>query len=400
MVTLAPPSGEETPKTGVDWSKVEWNEDQARALEQVQAWYRGGKQVFRIGGLAGTGKTLLSSYLSELLQHPMTFCAPTGRAASVLSDKNPGITARTVHSLLRYGPSGSEHDEDCPGDSRCICEANGEFVKLQDTSGAATGQLILVDEASMVTSRMWAELLAMDCRVIAVGDHGQLPPIGDTGFSVVSEGSLDVKLSKIVRQAEGNPIIRLAHEVRDGTRWPVGSTGAVTVLRKPLSTVKIGYTPNRPVLCATNRQRVLRNKEIRARRGFPRDEVVPGDVIVCLRNNHGQNVFNGERGVVTAVEPARDPNLVYIYVDMENGRKYQGHAIKAQFNAQKPLMTPTGDPWDFGYAMSVHKFQGSESDEVLLLAENIGWLPKDDQIRWKYTGITRAAKALTVVVPG
>jgi exodeoxyribonuclease V len=386
----------------VDYSTTVWNESQSKALMQLKEWFMFGGQVIRLGGLAGTGKTHLTGYIPELLGVRVQFCAPTGRAASVLKRKT-GLETRTVHSLLRYGPQGTEHDEGCDGGTGCVCSASGDFVKLADTTDSMWGgSIIVVDEASMINSRMWQELQALGARIIAVGDYGQLPPVGESGFCVVAEENLDIKLTEIVRQAEGNPIIETAWSVRQGGAWPTGrreaETGSVTVLERPLRAVKVAHKEGRVILCATNRQRVKRNKEIRARLGLPEEPTV-GDVVVNLRNDPIRGVMNGERGTVVKVAPGRDENMWFMVVEMESGIKYVGDVVKAQFNNPQGLANQHGGLFDFGYAMSVHKFQGSESPEVLVIAENLSWMPGSEKRLWRYTAATRAKEHLTVVVP-
>lgn len=382
------------------YKSAQWNESQSKALMQIQEWAMfGEKRDLRIGGLAGTGKSFLAGYIPELLGRPVTYCAPTGRAASILTRKS-GLPARTVHSLLRYGPSGGGHEDDCAGGTACMCAASSEYVKHQMTDGSMwTSQLVIVDEASMIPEKMWNELLALGARIIAVGDYGQLPPVGQSGFCVVDEDSLDVKLDTIVRQAEDSDIIQTAWEVRTSGKWPVGRTGDATVVARPRRGLRVAYKADRPVIVATNRERMRRNNEIRKRRGFPAGVPVVGDVVMCLKNDPMRGVFNGERGVVTKIGEGRDENLVFMIAEMEGGGNYVGDVVKAQFNSEKTLANEEGGLFAFGYAASCHKFQGSEADEVLVIAEPIGWMPREDRKKWCYTAATRAKQKLTVVIP-
>ena len=53
------------------------------------------------------------------------------------------------------------------------------------------------------------------------------------------------------------------------------------------------------------------------------------------------------------------------------------------------------DEFDYGYALTVHKAQGSQWDDVLLFDESYAF--REHRARWLYTGLTRAAKRLTIV---
>jgi exodeoxyribonuclease-5 len=58
-----------------------------------------------------------------------------------------------------------------------------------------------------------------------------------------------------------------------------------------------------------------------------------------------------------------------------------------------------GDLWDFGYALTVHKAQGSQASDVLVFEERFARSNDDDWRRWIYTAVTRAQERLTVVGP-
>lgn len=281
-----------------------------------------------------------------------------------------------------------------------MCRASGDFVKLQDTDYSMwDSQIVIVDEASMLTSRMYGELMGLGSRIIFTGDYGQLPPVGESGFCIVDEDRLDIKLDQIVRQSLDSEIIRTAWEVRQGAPWPVGREGDVTVFKRPQKAIKMAYREGRAVLCATNKQRVKRNREMRMRLGFPPDELVVGDEVICLRNDPMRGVMNGETGKVLKVAPGRDDHMVFMIAEMENGTTYVGDVVKAQFNNTANLANQEGGIFDYAYCRSVHKMQGSEAPEILLIAESISWMPPDDRQRWRYTAVTRAREKLTVVIP-
>lgn len=383
---------------------------QADALMRVDDWVKGrgsGEMDFRLGGLAGVGKTFL---LGEVSRHLMSqgvhveFCAPTGRAASVLASKT-GQVARTVHSILKYRPGGDEHNDDCDRSSRCACAAAKSFTKYEETDySRGAGTVILVDEASMVTRWMYEELMGLGARILFCGDFGQLAPVGDAGFSVVAEHLLDARLTEIVRQEQGNPIIELAWEVRNGAAWTPQEKdtdqGSVKVIDRSPASVPIGYEPGRMVLCYTNKMRVNRNYEIRRRRwgaDVTNDPIV-GDSVICLRNDPIRGIFNGMRGEVTQVKPyTGDDNLLMADIEMEGGGRYFGPVVRAQFGSPTLLANKYGALFDHGACITTHKSQGSEAQDVVVLGESLGRMSDDEKRRWRYTAVTRGKSNVTVI---
>jgi exodeoxyribonuclease-5 len=129
---------------------------------------------------------------------------------------------------------------------------------------------------------------------------------------------------------------------------------------------------------------------------------VAGDKLVCLRNDRTKGLINGglwrveELGgirkdfvrmtVRSEDEPSRAPTKVAV--------------LKAFFEggeADLPyLVRRESDEFDYGYALTVHKAQGSQWDDVVLFDESFAF--PDSRERWLYTGITRAVRRLTVVV--
>ena len=86
---------------------------QQHAVDQIAEWWKNPTQPFRLGGLAGTGKTTTMAHVAEALNVLPRFVTPTWKAADVLSSKLPnGQRATSVHNLL-YTPTGTIHDEDC-----------------------------------------------------------------------------------------------------------------------------------------------------------------------------------------------------------------------------------------------------------------------------------------------
>ena len=190
--------------------------EQDAALKTVSAWLADAKarQVFRLFGYAGTGKTTLARHLAEHVDGDVLFAAFTGKAALVMRSKG-AKDARTIHSLI-YSPRESDTEEP-------------SFV-LNDESPAARASLIVIDECSMVDEELGRDLLSFGKKVLVLGDPAQLPPVKGGGF--FTEAEPDIMLREVHRQAADDPIIRLSMLVREGERLTYGVYGRSSVITR------------------------------------------------------------------------------------------------------------------------------------------------------------------------
>lgn len=411
---------------------MELTTEQQGAMDDIVSWYReGGYRPLTLGGYAGTGKTTLLGKLKESLPGSrIVYCSYTGKAVSVMRGKLPkGSETSTLHRLL-YRPRKVEvcaesdepihlalfDDDDIGG--KCDehakrdkpCEKKNKLDWSPNPFPLEGIDLVVVDEASMVSESIWHDLTKHGVPVLAVGDHGQLPPI-KSDFNLMADPQL--KLEKILRQAEGNPIIKMATMARLDGRIPISDFGQNCLKVPPFkrSSVIPKLRPQNGdlALCAMNRTRVDLNDQLRNQLlGVPRGAMPQdGDIVICLRNNYEAGVFNGMRGRMRQYTPPssddpyaifRTPSAVADIDLLDEDYSYRGEIAAEQFRQQKPL---TDVPrslglWDFGYAMTVHKAQGSQAERVLIIEER---LPQTDHRRWLYTAVTRASRALCVVGP-
>ena len=193
--------------------------DQKQALEKIINWLKDKHRSphFTFGGYAGTGKTTLTALLRQILhkKNPklkIALVSYTGKAARVLKSTLVAQKASysqdfvgTIHSLI-YAPMISE---------------KGNIVGW-DKKKKVDARLIIVDEASMVNYDIWQDLLSFNIPIIAIGDHGQLPPI-EGNFNLMEKPI--IKLEKIHRQAADNPIIKLSIKARKTGDIPIGKFG-------------------------------------------------------------------------------------------------------------------------------------------------------------------------------
>jgi exodeoxyribonuclease-5 len=301
--------------------------------------------------------------------------------------------------------------------------------------------LLVIDEASMVPTKILEDLLTYRVPILAVGDHGQLPPVGEDAGVMASP---DLRLERIHRQALGNPIIALSAAIRQGAALSVifkaieevnakgdkrvsliraGRSGLVDALRfttDPSTSMMI---------CYTNATRIGMNAAARKARGLaPDGPPVKGESVICLRNNYGYGelLANGARGILEAnaektinfrkdfggtISEAND--FYRAPVAFEDGRTLDVDMLACQFGrltfSKYEEIAKAGGPkvysWDqvgvladFGYCLTCHKAQGSQADRVAVILEGaLGAMDADERKRWLYTAVTRAANELMLV---
>ncbi len=240
---------------------MQFSPGQDRALVAVNRWLKAGdRQVFRLFGYAGTGKTMLARHIAEDVSGDVLFAAFTGKAAQVLRSRG-ARGASTIHSLI-YRPRGEETVED---EETGKTQVNPTF-SLNRQSPVGHAKLVIIDECSMVDEPLGRDLLSFGTPVLVLGDPGQLPPVSGGGF--FTEHEPDVLLEEVHRQARDNPIIDLAQRVREGRELMHGDYGATAkVIAKSAVTSELVLGTDQ-VLVGTNRTRRRYNQRLRELKGF------------------------------------------------------------------------------------------------------------------------------------
>ena len=361
---------------------------QDAALKAVADWFasnpgRGNRQVFRLFGFAGTGKTTLARHIAEGIEGKVAFAAFTGKAALVMRAKGCD-GASTIHSLI-YRPR--DNGEETPS------------FDLWDEAPASMAKLIVIDECSMVDEDLGRDLKSVGVPLLVLGDPAQLPPISGGGFFTDAEP--DTMLTEVHRQARDNPIIRLSMDVREGRKLDAGDHGGAQVVpREKLDPQRVIDADQ--VLVGRNATRRAYNTRMRERRGFSEPLPMAGDKLVCLRNNRRKGLFNGGLWQVKETPTSRRQILrLQLRPDEAAGAKgikvsVRPECFTGNIDALEWPQRKKYEEFDFGYVLTVHKAQGSQWDDVVLFDESFAF--PDSRARWLYTGITRAAKSLTVVV--
>ncbi|MBT3249170.1 MAG: AAA family ATPase [Candidatus Pacebacteria bacterium] len=382
--------------------------DQRQALEKIIKWLRTPNRspnYFTFGGYAGTGKTTLTALLRQILhkKNPklkVALVSYTGKAARVLKStliqqeaSYKQDTVGTIHSLI-YEP---------------VVNSKSDIVGWNKKQKVDV-KLIIVDEASMVNYDIWQDLLSFDIPILAIGDHGQLPPI-EGKFNLMKKPN--VKLEKIHRQAENNPIIKLSIQARKTGKVLVGNFGphiekldqSSMDTQEKIQDLLKNFNQQTMILTGYNSTRVKINEFIRQHKFFdPSPEPMVGDRVICLRNNHAKHIYNGMLGEITFLESINE-NHFYAEIKLDENQTYKGNIYKKQFGSIKPKNYTKGerkllkgiDLFDFGYALTVHKAQGSQAKRVILFEERFKQMDDEQWRRWLYTGITRAEEELYIV---
>jgi exodeoxyribonuclease-5 len=361
---------------------------QDAALETVARWLKdkpgssGTPPVFRLFGYAGTGKTTLAKHIAEHVDGDVKYAAFTGKAASVMRGKGCH-GASTIHSLIYRA---RESGEEIPN------------FDLWDEAPASKAALIIIDECSMVDAELGRDLLSFGVPLLVLGDPAQLPPIQGGGF--FTEAEPDAMLTEVHRQAQDDPIVRLSMDIREGRAIEPFRDGETQVVaRSDLDPQRVLEADQ--VLVGRNATRRSYNARLRERRGITDPLPVAGDRLVCLRNNRKKGLFNGGLWLVKE-RGARKSGVMSLRIHPDEG---SGKAIKVSVRPEcftggiEDFEWPrrkSYDEFDFGYVLTVHKAQGSQWDDVVLFDESFAF--PDSRARWLYTGITRAAKKLTMVV--
>lgn len=360
-----------------------------RALAEVIKWHNSKprRQVFRLFGPAGTGKTTVARDITRAVGGNVIFAAFSGKAASVLRDKGcQGAT--TIHSLI-YRPH---------------ADAKGKLTFILNEDSPIRGaRLLIIDECSMVDGKMGRELESFGVPILVLGDKAQLPPVEERGAGYFTNHPADVELTQIHRQGSDDPIIQLAGLARGGKNIQKGIFGTTKVISaKELDHQEVLDADQ--VLAGTWPKVTYLNDRIRQILGRPHGVPVVGDKLVCRKNNRGKGVLNGEIWFVKDITDI-EVDKIFMVVSAEIGGTEVSicvdpacFTVKSREELKKLIeRAKSRDVFTFGNVLTVHQAQGSEWDRVVLFDDSKAF--RKEQSKWLYTGITRAAKSLIIVQP-
>lgn len=382
---------------------------QEEGLKIAVERYKRKEKYTCISGYAGSGKSTLVRFIVEALgvsDEDICYATFTGKAAQVLLKKgNKNVS--TLHKLLYNS----------------FPKPDGTFFRKPVPD--VPYKIVIVDEVSMAPRELMELLFKYRCHVICLGDPFQLPPVDkdqDNGLLA----NPHVFLDEVMRQAAESEIIRLTMDIRAGKKLEFQEGKEAMILpHQELTTGMLTWADQ--ILVGTNATRIgLNNKmrELLGRGGAPQD----GDKVICLRNywesiaNNEDPLVNGTIGYlknsfedfvqlprymggqqieVLRADFVSDSDALFYDVPMDTKMILTGERCvdwKTAYKMSKNPKTVGLLPKEFtyGYAITCHKAQGSEWDNVLVVEEKFPF-NKEEHARWLYTACTRASEKLVLL---
>lgn len=383
-------------------------------------------RTFVLEGYSGTGKTTLVRVLLDLLPKllktyklinptekydwDVLLTATTNKAAEAFSQLT-GEEVRTIHSVLGL---------------RVATNFRTGVTKLIPRSNAETpsNTILFVDEASYIDRDLLKLVFERteNCKIIFIGDPAQLSPVKSKGTPVFSAGFPTARLTEVVRQAEGNPIIELSTAFRDTVntgQWVKFITDGdhVRFLSRPAFEQAIldeftdpTWTYNRSkVLAWTNKAVINYNQGIRNHAlGSP--ELKRGDYAVCnkfitagkktLKTDQLVRITHISEPTTELDVPGRrfelDKSIMAFMPDTRESRKTR--LVRAKSEEAFHDMQIIENQWidlRAAYACTINKSQGSTYDKVYIDFDDIKKCNSGDQIaRMLYVAVSRARETV------
>ena len=375
-----------------EYQDIKYNDEQLLAIKNALI-----KNFLVITGGPGTGKTTIVKAIVDLykevmdisydkLNEKIALLAPTGRASKRLSEATH-LPAYTIHRFLKW---------------------NKEMDRFQvNEYNKSDVEFVIIDEGSMVDVNLFASLLRglrSDTKIIIVGDYNQLPSVGPGQVLkdlIESEKINLIKLNYLYRQSNDSNIINLAYDINSGSiNEDNFNKGTDLILKESDSSLvmeqikkicnsykKMDYkdfqilVPMYKTLNGIDGINKLA-QEIFNPKSKLKKELKVGDVIyreedkvLQLANMPEENIFNGDIGIIDSIDKKE---------------------IVINFDDNYVRFTPSNfNKFKHGYAISIHKAQGSEFKTVVIPVVN-----EYNKMLYRklyYTGVTRAKKELYIV---
>lgn len=363
-------------------------QDQSEALSKAMD-----RNVFILTGPPGTGKTYtIKTIIRSFPDARIALAAPSGKASKRMYEES-GMLAQTIHKLLEPQK-----------------EKNG-FYFTRDAENPIDADIIILDEVSMIDVSLMASLLdavSPETRLVMVGDVYQLPSVGPGNVlkDLIASGTVPCKELDIIKRQDEGLIIRNCHRIKNGQDIELENSTAQDFfflkrhtpeqIRKTVFDLltdrlqkAFGYDPLKDVQIISP----LREKTPLSCRAFNEEcqkllnpnppiqkcRFKKGDKVIQTKNQYELDIINGDIGYIRSINLQERT----IYVDFENPDR----------NVQIPL---DKNNLDLAYAITVHKFQGSEAPVIIIPVHKcFGTLITQRNLL--YTAVSRAKKLCIMV---
>ena len=382
---------------------IDLTEEQSRLVTKLTDWYKhSSRQWFSYSGAAGTGKTtVIRAFIEELGLQRYIACAFVGKAVTVLSRQ--GLPASTIHSLIYHVSWVPVMDE--KGEPVLNKDGNPKMRVVFSLKNELPGdlQLIIVDEATMVNDDLAEDILSFGIKTVFIGDNNQLPPVFGVSSVMLNP---DFWLTKIMRQAENNPIIYLSQRVLKDLPLQYGIYGKSRVV--PSVTLDETYTRYDAIIAGKNKVRDDINEYIRYNiKGVTSRLPVIGDKLICRQNDWDRSIegniylTTGMTGIVTDIHRSLGGNK-YMSIDFLpeiSDEEFfnlllDTQYIRMNYEDRRNYGFSRYEKFEYGYCVTCHACQGSQFDNVLFINQ---WFHDADLTKKiQYTAITRAIESIDI----
>ena len=375
-------------------------------------------QCYVLTGYAGTGKSVVIKALHDELKK---LAMPIGKSPEVVPESINGVitafTGRACENLNETGvPCFTSHslfyepvvDE----------KGNLQYFKAKSVQDVddTIGDYCVIEEASMMDLAFIDKVMATGKAIVFVGDDAQLPPInGESIFDVIGikpnyKCSAMMMLEEIKRTQEGSTINLLADKMRrtGGFDFKVAGNDIQQLGKRNfnLKWLRENWESWNVILCGTNKTRRKYNQLVRVASGFGDDLPEAGERIVCLKNTVVANtkINNGELYEVKAVFPGRKLSSFQVQKTVGSGSSsgpiitimVDNNMWDEEKRLEENFSRQDLQDFTYGYALTVHKMQGSSMPNVIFFDEDVSFFLS--QQKFRYTGITRPSQNLLVVL--
>lgn len=420
-----------------DSKEFNYTKGQKNALSKIADYIKSKtKDYFVFAGYAGTGKTTVVENIvnnAEKNKLKVFVAAPTNKATVRLAEKAEDkyeANFKTLHSLMYGAPN----------------EDTGEWEAKIDLSSE---DIVIIDEASMIDDFLWKDIqeniIDVGAKVILIGDGFQLAPVGSDPKLMQKYNQKGYQLTNVVRQAAESAVIKFATALRStGSMFmPQSSQGEVSILNNQQLAQQyfedIKNNKDSILIVNSNKTRVIMNQKSRAAKFGEESNksfLLEGEKLITVNNS--QYSKNGETSTITKINELSEPfevdyvkgfgqnrqtnkigllhyfdefgrhNFLAPYLEdaslhgsqitqselSEIEAKFPGTVEKTRSGKLMLSSEVTINTW--GYAITAHKSQGSQWENVFVAQSN-PYGDKESQARWLYTAITRTSDKLYMV---